>query len=161
MGGIVGPTPWWQSNLVSRCPEGSLLPDGSVIICKAGGTAWIVAPGCTQVDGPPWGNYPTEGYTVQGDLPQITPTIWTTLYNRLVSCGFNPDDWFVPSCSQFQNPGQVCKNKWNPPTKCYWTSTETDACCAPTARVDVTAIEIRSKDFTNASAVRAFRCVTY
>jgi hypothetical protein len=44
MGLLIGPTPWWQANIVSACPVGTALPDGSRIICKAGGTAWIVAP---------------------------------------------------------------------------------------------------------------------
>ena len=49
MGLLIGPTPWWQANLVSASPVGTTLPDGSRIICKAGGTAWIVAPNTTQV----------------------------------------------------------------------------------------------------------------
>ena len=49
MGLIVGPTPWWQSSLIAQCPAGTTLLDGSRIICKAGGTAWIVAPASTQV----------------------------------------------------------------------------------------------------------------
>jgi hypothetical protein len=162
MGGIVGPTPWWQSNLAAACPEGSNLPDGSIIICKSGGTAWIVAPGCTQVNGPPWGNYATEGNTVQGDLPQITPTIWPALYNRLVSCGFNPNDWFVPSISQLQNPGRVCCNKWYTSSKCFWSSTEVNSAVARSLRLDAGAQDTcKCRQDAGAFSVRAFRCVTY
>jgi hypothetical protein len=161
MGSIIGPTPWWQANLVSACPEGTYLPDGSVIICKSGGTAWIVAPACTQVVALTWGNYATEGNTVQGNLPQITSTIWPALYNRLISCCFNPDDWFVPSISQLQNPGYVCRSKWSPPTTCYWASTEISDTCAYSFRTDVGGVEFKCKCFNVASSARAFRCVTY
>jgi hypothetical protein len=44
MGILIGPTPWWQQNVIAVSPVGTTLPDGSRIICKAGGTAWIVAP---------------------------------------------------------------------------------------------------------------------
>ena len=161
MGVLFGPSSWWQANLVSACPEGTYLPDGSTIICKSGGTAWIVAPACTQVSGTTWGNYATEGNTVQGNLPQITSTIWTALYNRLISCGFNPDDWFVPSISQLQNPGYVCRSKWSPPLSCYWSSTELDATCACNFRTDIGFAGNRCKCYAAASGVRAFRCVTY
>ena len=163
MGVLFGPSSWWQANLVSACPEGTFLPDGSTIICKSGGTAWIIAPACTRVFSITWGNYATEGNTVQGNLPQITPTIWPALYNRLISCGFNPDDWFVPSISQLQNPGYVCRSKWDPETSCgcYWSSTEIDASRAHDFVLCNNAVRFTVKCFASANQVRAFRCVTY
>jgi hypothetical protein len=163
MGILVGPTPWWQANLVSASPEGTCLPDGSTIICKSGGTAWIVAPQCTRVRNISWGNYATEGNTVQGNLPQITPTIWTRLYNRLISCGFNPDDWFVPSISQLQNPGYVCRSKWDFETSCgcYSSSTEINATSVKDFVLFNNAVRNVCKCYANANQVRAFRCVTY
>jgi len=154
MGSIIGPTPWWQANLVSACPEGTFLPDGSTIICKSGGTAWIVAPSSTQVSSS-W-NGTTD--TLVGDKCCVSS--WATLCSQLISCGFNPDDWFVPSLSQLQNPGYVCRTNWDSfSATCYWSSTE----CNPTCAYDV-CYTSGSTGFVNKTCsccVRAFRCVTY
>jgi len=150
---IIGPTQWWQDNLIAQCPEGTTLLDGSRIICKAGGTAWIVAPACTQVSSP-WagGQYNS---TAVGDKCCICE--WSTLETQLINCGFNPCDWFVPSCAQTQNPGSVCSSYWDSyPTACYWSSTEVDATLAALAPIRLSGW---SKAFC--TDVRAFRCVTY
>jgi len=155
MGLIIGPTPWWQSEIVAETPEGCALPDGSRIICKNGGVAWIVAPSCTEV-GQTW-NGSTN--TLVGD--QCCVSSWATLCSRLISCGFNPCDWFVPSLSQLENPGYVCRTNWDSYNNCiYWSSTEINATC------------VEYIDFNNGGSfnscskscffrVRAFRCVTY
>jgi hypothetical protein len=153
MGLLVGPTPWWQSNLVSVCPAGTFLPDGSSIICKSGGTAWIVAPSCTQVTSA-WagGQYNS---TQVGNKCCICE--WPGLETRLISCGFNPCDWFVPSHTQLQNPGYVCRTNWDSFSG-GWSSTEfnaTNACCVGNNG----ATNAPSK--TAGYSVRAFRCVTY
>jgi hypothetical protein len=154
MGLIIGPTPWWQSELVEETPEGGVLPDGSRIICKAGGAAWIVAPACTQV-GSTW-NGTTD--TQVGD--QCCVSSWATLCTRLISCGFNPCDWFVPSSAQLQNPGYVCRTNWDTFTAtAYWSSTEISATNAFNQRFNDGAIFSRSK--TDSLLVRPFRCVTY
>lgn len=152
---LVGPTPWWQAELVSSLNEGDSLPDGSRIICKNGGVAWIVAPFCTQVSSR-WagGQYNTS---LVGDKCCICE--WSTLETRLINCGFNPCDWFVPSSSQLHNPGYVCKTNWD--SYChlllYWSSTEFSSTCA----------EAYACGYSNpcnkvaACCVRAFRCVTY
>jgi hypothetical protein len=156
MGMIIGPTSWWQSNLVRACTVGTTLPDGSRIICKAGGTAWIVAPASTQVS-MAWagGQYNS---TLVGDKCCISE--WSTLQNALIAGGFNPTDWFVPNITQLSNPGYNCKTQWDScASNCYWSSTEvnsTNACCL---------------NFINGNpscgakspsvCVRAFRCVTY
>ena len=156
MGLIVGPTPWWQNNLIHRCPVGTTLLDGSRIICKAGGTAWIVAPSCTQV-GERWagGQYNS---TEVGDKCCICE--WSTLETQLINCGFNPCDWFVPSLSQLQNPGYVCRTNWDSfSAPGYWSSTEFNA----TAACRVCYINGGACCCSKAVAnyVRAFRCVTY
>ena len=155
MGLIIGPTPWWQSNLVAACPVGTTLLDGSRIICKAGGTAWIVAPNSIQV-GSTWagGQYNS---TQVGDKCCIFE--WPALNTRLLQCGFNPCDWFVPSSSQLNNPGYVCRTQWDFTASSYWSSTEVSAtgACAQSFANSV----IYSPSKTGTLCVRPFRCVTY
>jgi hypothetical protein len=156
MGLIIGPTPWWQANLVSACPEGTYLPDGSTIICKEGGTAWIVAPSCTQV-GSQWagGQYNS---TEVGDKCCVYE--WSGLETQLINCGFNPGDWFVPSVSQLQNPGYVCRTNWDSFSATnYWSSTEVNATCACFVRYTNGSASTSGKAGT--FCFRAFRCVTY
>jgi len=160
MGLSVGPTPWWQNNLIHRCPVGTTLLDGSRIICKAGGTAWIVAPYCTEaILNTRWagGQYNT---TLVGDKCCICE--WSELETQLINCGFNPCDWFVPSYTQLQNPGYVCKANWDPaPTQTYWSSTEINSTWAAAVFIQTNgALFPCSKGLGN-FRVRAFRCVTY
>jgi hypothetical protein len=156
MGVIIGPTPWWQSNLVQLAEVGSTLPDGSKIICKNIGVAWIVAPSCTQVSST-WagGQYNS---TQVGDKCCICE--WPGLNTRLLNCGFNPCDWFVPSVSQLQNPGYVCRTNWDTFSATdYWSSTELNATSAYSVNYNNGSTNSSSK--AGASCVRAFRCVTY
>jgi hypothetical protein len=156
MGLIIGPTPWWQSNLVAVCPVGTTIPDGSTIICKAGGTAWIVAPSCLQLSSQ-WagGQYNS---TQVGDKCCICE--WPALNTRLLQCGFNPCDWFVPSIGQLNNPGYVCRTRWDNFTATnYWSSTEVSATNACGQGFNNGGIDSISK--TGSRLVRPFRCVTY
>ena len=156
MGLIIGPTPWWQSNLVATCPVGTTLLDGSRIICKAGGTAWIVAPNCTQV-GSQWagGQYNS---TQVGNKCCICE--WPELQTRLIQCGFNPCDWFVPSSAQLNNPGYVCRTQWDTfANTFYWSSTEVSSTTACRQRFNTGSIDSVAKTYSH--CVRAFRCVTY
>ena len=156
MGLIIGPTPWWQSNLVATCPVGTTLLDGSRIICKAGGTAWIVAPNCTQV-GSQWagGQYNS---TQVGNKCCICE--WPELQTRLIQCGFNPCDWFVPSSAQLNNPGYVCRTQWDTfASTNYWSSTEVSSTNACSQYFSNGSLNSFTK--TTARCVRAFRRVTY
>ena len=159
MGILIGPTPWWQSLVVSTAPVGTTLPDGSKIICKAGGTAWIVAPSNTQVC-QTWNNTTN---TQVGNKPCVCD--WPTLCTRMISCGFNPGDWFVPSCAQLLNPGYTCRTQWdtfNVSNVCYWSSTEVNSSQAFTTNFtagNTTCYHFFNKATTG--SVRAFRCVTY
>jgi hypothetical protein len=164
----VGPTNWWWLSspeapepcyykaIARCCVVSSATRDGSRLICKANGVAWFVAPSCTQV-GSTWagGQYNS---TQVGDKCCICE--WSGLETRLISCGFNPCDWFVPSSTQLQNPGYVCRTNWDSiSASFYWSSTE------------ITATLACGVGYTNGSAlgfskaltccVRAFRCVTY
>ena len=170
MGVTAGPADWWVAtpdainSLAISCPLGTTLPDRSRIICRAGGKAWIVAPETTQVS-EPWGNYTAcgnidncpSGVSVHCDITSIN---FPVLYNRLISCGFNPSDWFVPSLAQLQNPGYVCRTQWDTfSAENYWSSTEitaTDAC--PVYFGNGSAYSLNK---ACACCVRAFRCVTY
>ena len=159
MGITIGPADWWVATpggidgLATSCPPGTILPDRSVIICRAGGTAWIVAPSSTQV-GQTWNNSTT---TLVGNKCCVCD--WPTLCTQMISCGFNPADWFVPSSAQLQNPGYVCRTQWDTFTAGYWSSTEINA----TSACGVCCSNGSACIFTKASTccVRAFRCVTY
>ena len=156
MGLIIGPTPWWQASLVAQCPVGTTLIDGSRIICKAGGTAWIVAPNCTQVSSS-WagGQYNS---TQVGDKCCICE--WPGLNTQLINCGFNPCDWFVPNISQLNNPGYVCRAQWDAFASInYWSSTEVSSANACFLGFNNGIPSSISKTCT--FCVRAFRCVTY
>jgi hypothetical protein len=156
MGILIGPTPWWQQNLISVSPVGTTLPDGSIVICKAGGAAWIVAPSSTQVS-TSW-----NGTTTLLVGNKCCVCDWPTLNTRLIACGFNPSDWFVPSCSQVQNPGFVCRVLWSGsqlPGPCFWSSTESSATAAVEHQSSQGAPYIFPKSFYG--CMRAFRCVTY
>jgi len=151
---LVGPTPWWQAELVSSLNVGSSLPDGSRIICKAGRTAWIVAPSCTQVS-QTW-----NGTTNTSVGNKCCVCEWSTLETQLINCGFNPCDWFVPSYTQLQNPGYVCRTNWDSFSATdYWSSTEYNAIRARTYDYNDGTQNCCFKSL--ASCVRAFRCVTY
>jgi len=160
MGITIGPVDWWLDTpdtlnaLIASCPEGTVLPDKSAIICKSGGTAWIVAPVTTQVS-QTW-NGTTD--TLVGNKCCVCD--WSSLCSALVSAGFNPGDWFVPSRTQLQNPGYVCRSKWDSfAGGGYWSSTEVNATVSYYVAYTSGNAEFGSK--TLFSCVRAFRCVTY
>ena len=172
MGITIGPADWWVASpeaidsLAISCPEATTLPDGSRIICKAGGKVWIVAPETTQVS-EFWGNYTACGAIDNSPVGEsvhsdITNQNFPILYNCLISCGFNPSDWFVPSFAQLQNPGYCCRTKWDSYSTFpgnYWSSTEIDSANACGLNFDNGSPSNDNKTFSR--YVRAFRCVTY
>ena len=164
----VGPTNWWwlsspdapnacHYKAIARCCVVSCATrDGARLICKANGVAWFVAPDCTQL-GSAWagGQYNS---TQVGDKCCICE--WPGLNTRLLQCGFNPCDWFVPSSAQLNNPGYVCRTQWDTfASACYWSSTEITATNACRQSFDAASLGSPSKTLT--LCVRAFRCVTY
>ena len=160
MGVTAGPADWWVatpqsfSGLITSCPAGTILPDGSALICKAGGTAWIIAPFCTQVS-QTWNNNTS---TVVGNKCCVCD--WPTLCSQMISCGFTPSDWFVPCLAQLQNPGYVCRTQWDSfSATTYWSSTEFTATTACRVYFNISATLPTAKAHVN--CVRAFRCVTY
>ena len=161
MGITIGPVDWWVTtpdainSLAISCPLGTILPDKSAVICRAGGTAWIVAPSSTQVS-QTW-----NGTTTLLVGNKCCVCDWSTLCSAMISCGFTPGDWFVPSVAQLLNPGYVCRTNWDSISAAnYWAATELTATCA--FNVFFTcgcANDSCDKTFTR--CVRAFRCVTY
>ena len=165
MGITIGPADWWVSTpdgidgLAISCPVGTILPDCSALICRAGGVAWIVAPQSTEVSSA-WagGQYNT---TLVGDKCCVSE--WSSLCSALVSAGFNPGDWFVPSRSQLENPGYVCRTNWDSfSASCYWSSTEfNDTLAFRVCYVNNSCPPAGNFSKTCIHCVRAFRCVTY
>jgi len=159
---VAGPTQWWYNSdsyyaCFAKCNSvGSTTDDGSRLICKSGGIGWFVAPSSTQVTGQ-WagGQYNS---TQVGNKCCISE--WSTLETSLTNAGFTPTDWFVPSSSQLNNPGYVCRTNWDSfDAALYWSSTEGDATGACRQNFDNGFIFIGTKAYS--SRVRAFRCVTY
>ena len=162
MGVTIGPADWWARSaegirsLAISCPVGTTLPDGSRIICKAGGTAWIVAPNCTQVS-QTW-----NGTTTLLVSNKCCICDWATLSTQLLNCGFNPGDWFVPSSAQLYNPGWTCRTQWDTFSYLYWSSTEVSASATLAYGVRIGYLgRICATSKTCETCVRAFRCVTY
>jgi hypothetical protein len=160
MGVTIGPADWWVAtpeainSLAIACPVGTTLPDGSRIICKAGGCSWIVAPSSTQV----CQTWNSSSNTLVGSKPCVCD--WPTLCARMISCGFNPADWFVPSSCQLNNPGYICRTRWDCfASATYWSSTEVNAACGFLQYLSTGNFNICPK--TGTRCVRAFRCVTY
>lgn len=102
---IVGPTSWWIRSkeavdyYARSCPLGTVLPDGSITYCRAGGLAWIWAPPHTS-SREQWasGRYNTV-YVGNTSLNSCV-CLWTQHCARLISYGFNPCDWFIPDRDQ-------------------------------------------------------------
>jgi hypothetical protein len=163
----VGPTNWWwvsspdapdachYKGIARCCAVGSSTRNGARLICKSGGVAWFVAPNSTQV-GSQWAGGQYNSTSV-GSRCCICE--WPDLNTRLLQCGFNPSDWFVPSSAQLNNPGYVCRTQWDTfASSYYWSSTEINASFACFQNFS-TGSPSGSK--TSMFCVRAFRCVTY
>ena len=120
-------------------PLGSVTEGGNVI-CASSGTLWISAPQASEV---------ARNWYSRSDA--------VTLANGLNACG----DWFVPTCSQLQNPGHTCKTYWSGVSgHYYWSNTPVQGSWAymlymPNGYVDYTT------NMYYISCVRAFRCASY
>jgi hypothetical protein len=169
---IVGPSDWWINTaeainpLAIACPIGTRLPDGSSLISRAGGCAWIVAPSCTQVSSA-WagGQYNTVCVTAATPIGLgkniACISEWPALNTLLLQCGFNPSDWFIPSSTLLNNPGYVCRTNWDTFTSSpYWSSSESDCLTGTTIAFDTGGGSV-GRGKTSSCPVRAFRCVTY
>jgi hypothetical protein len=116
--------------------------EGGYLICKAGGTNWIVSPYSAEV-GRDW-------YS-RNDA--------NTRAQQVTGC----TGWFVPSIGQLQNPGYCCRTFWGP-SPCYsssnyWSNTAitVDTSCVLNFTSGVAGGLINP----NGAYVRAFRTVAY
>ena len=149
MAGVVGFTDFWiygdgrgLKYFAESCSLGACIPqlNGSRIICKNGGIAWLVAPISTEVSRT-W--YCREDAVTRA----IAVTSLTT-------------GWFVPCIGQLQNPGYLCRSFWDSSSSTYyWSSTEANAHTA--YNVYFTHGHPSNITKTHSFCVRAFRCVTY
>jgi hypothetical protein len=110
------------------------------LICKAGGTAWIVSPATAAV---------TRVWGCRDDAS-------TYAQNVTGSSG-----WFVPTSGQLYNPGYVCRTYWDSySTSCYWSSSELNLTYA--SAVDFGNLgNLNTLLKGTALPVRALRAVTY
>jgi hypothetical protein len=114
--------------------------EGGFLICKSGGNNWIVAPSSAEV-ARPWVNRADANTRAQ------------------VVSGCT--GWFVPSQTQIQNPGYVCRTYWDSfVTTCYWSNTETNASCAWSLSFGDGSVSPFCPK-ADPGLARSFRCVTY
>lgn len=119
-------------------PVGSAF-GGGYIICKSGGTVWIVAPSSTEV---------SRTWYARNDASTCAQTV--------TGC----TGWFVPSCAQLLNPGYTCAVYWDSVKATrYWSSSEYTANCAWSVVVPSGAAPFNNKN--SYRCVRSFRTVSY
>ncbi len=149
MAGVVGFTDFWiygdgrgLKYFAESCALGACIPqlNGSTIICKNGGIAWLVAPISTEV---------SRNWYCREDA--VTRAIAVTSLTT---------GWFVPCISYLQNPGYLCKSFWDSfSSTIYWSSTEYSCGSACSMSFSTGTTGYGNKAYT--FCVRAFRCVTY
>ena len=136
---VFGPTRWQalSFNPLAFAELGGAAAGGYIICCN-GGTAWVIAPGSTEV---------SRNWFAREDA--------ITTAEAQAACG----DWFIPTCDQGQNPGSTCLTYWDEYSNDrYWTSSGTSpfnlTFHPPTG-------SLQFWPSTSLACVRAFRCVAY
>ena len=113
--------------------------EGGYLICCSSNTYWIVAPSSTEVS--------RDWYNRNDAI---------TTANSNSSCG----DWFIPNCSQAQNPQYTCRTYWDTYSNSqYWSNTEYTSHAARAQDMGDGLLALRFK--VNPYCVRAFRCASY
>lgn len=116
--------------------------EGGFLICKASPLRWVVSPRSAEV---------SRTWHCRNQS--------NTRSQEVTGC----TGWFVPTKSQLQNPGYLCRSFWGPSpcysSTCYWSSTECDAHFACVVYFTNGGAGHRFKG--GSVCVRAFRCVTY
>ena len=120
--------------------------EGGFLICKASPLRWVVSPYSAEV---------SRSWYCRNDAN-------TTAQSVSGGC----TGWFVPTQSQIQNPGYLCRSFWGP-SPCYsdtyyWLSAGSELTNqhAPVMRFN-TGNAYYQGNKTGTRCVRAFRCVTY
>jgi hypothetical protein len=118
--------------------------EGGFLICKASPLRWVVSPISAEV---------SRSWYLRNDA--------NTTAQSVSGC----TGWFVPTISQLQNPGYICRSFWGP-SPCYssthyWSSQEGGA--SGGCHVNFANGNAYFSGFSknNTCCVRAFRCVTY
>ena len=141
---IVGPTVWQYEDKFGEAAAVQIasLGDevaGGYLICRNGGTAWLVAPSSSEV---------TRVWNSRNDANTTAQSIT------------GKTGWFVPTLSQLQNPGYIRRTYWDSYTAAsYWSGTET-------AFQDAGGVSFINGAFVSCNKgfnfpVRSFRTVTY
>jgi hypothetical protein len=117
--------------------------EGGFLICKASPLRWIVSPYSSQV---------SRSWYERNDA--------NTRAQQVSGC----TGWFVPTSTQLQNPGFICRSFWGPspcynPTS-YWSSTENNGCTGCYLTMSEPG-GLNAWFKTDPYCVRSFRCVTY
>ena len=137
-----GPTKWhpsYQEFVIQTASLGSAVL-GGLMICRNGGTAWIIAPASTEVS--------RNWYSLNDAV---------TTANANAACG----DWFVPTIGPLINPGYECRTYWDSySSTAYWSSSETTGSVASVFLFQA-AIASNGYNKANVHCVRAMRCVAY
>ena len=156
-----GPTSWWvrskeAADYYARiCPVGTILPDGSAVYRRFGGQSWIVAPASTEICDQ-WASNRYPSTLVGREVCCICE--WTDVCCRLVSCGFNPCDWFIPTYDILFTSWQ-CRAYWDTCScNCYWSSTEISATTAEVCGLFSNFPGAKEKN-TSDNSVRSVRCI--
>ena len=158
----IGPSTWWlrtkeAADYYARiCPLGTILPDGSAVWCRTLGQAWIVAPSSTQITDQ-WASGRYNNTLVGGVASICCICEWSNVCNRLVSCGFNPCDWFIP-CNDILVNSYNCRAFWDTYSSTnYWSSGEFNASVACVVFFNNSGQCIFNK--INTGCVRSVRCI--
>ena len=117
--------------------------EGGFMICKASPLRWVVSPRSAEV---------SRSWHSRNDA--------NTTAQSVSGC----TGWFVPTISQLQNPGYLCRSFWGPlpcySLRGYWSSTGPNPYYACTVDFNNgTGTPCTYKNYT--WCARAFRCVTY
>jgi hypothetical protein len=160
---VIGPTTWWlrskeAADYYSRiCPLGTILGDGSAVYRRTLGQAWIVAPASTQI-GDQWASGCWNNTLIVGAGNSLCCICnWPNVCNRLVSCGFNPCDWFIP-CQDILFTAYNCRAFWDTCSSVnYWSSSEKSASIACCVGFSNGGQGIPNKSDT--ACVRSVRCI--
>jgi hypothetical protein len=153
---LVGQTTWQAPCLVKAATVGSCVLGGT-LICKAGGIAWIIAPVSTQINAfwadCLWGNTIVTTKCLTSDWPSVA--------TALCNAGFNPSQWFIPTCAILYQTGWVCRARWDSVScSSYWSASDSGTGTAFAIQFDNGSTRNDSKNGSS-HLVRAMRCVTY
>jgi hypothetical protein len=143
MGLTVGPStshPFFSS--IAGAPLGSSI-EGGFIICRAGGVGWIVSPYSAEV---------SRNWDSRNDA------------NTTAQSASGCTGWFIPTLSQLQNPGYLCRSFWGPSPCFSSTLYRSSTYRFPPFSYGMNFSNGLSCDTvfnSTVACVRAFRCVTY